>query len=145
MHDLNVLDPEDRDAALERGFTQHDTLSFRGKPLRPLTIATWRLLQRSGNQFLLGRTDDPLGDSVGFILLHSLDEEEHKKARAYVWRGTTAWNEYIHEYLDANPDIMPDVMEAAPMLRQMVQDFLNAFSKSISGAELKKKSGDQDG
>lgn len=142
MHDLDtLLDPDDREAALERGFTQHDTLSFRGKHLRPLTISTWRLLQQTKNNFILGSMDDAIGNAVGFVLLHVLDEDEHKKVRAHVWRGPAAWNEYIHQYLEANPDVLEDIVAAAPMFRAMVEDFTKSQTRSVSAGELKKKSG----
>jgi hypothetical protein len=142
MHDLDTTpDPDDREAALERGFSQHDTLRFRGKALRPLTISSWRLLQRTGNHLLQGNSDDAVGDAAGFILLHVLDEDEHRLARMYVWRGTAAWNEYIHHYLYENPDIVEDLMAAAPMLRAMVEDFTKTFTRSVSAGEAKKKSG----
>jgi hypothetical protein len=138
------FDPEDREAALERGFTQHDTLTFRGKRLRPLTLSSWRLLCRSGNGLVFGVKTDVIGDAAAFVLLHAFDEDEHAATRAQLWRGTAAWNEYIHKYLDSNPDLLADLNDAAPMLSQMVTDFHKAQTKSISAGEGKKKSGAPD-
>ena len=143
MDDID-LGPDDRDAALERGFTQHDTLTFRGKPLRPLTIATHAVLQRSGNRLVSGDSEAPFADTAGFLLIHSADEKENRTVRNIVWKGKEAWNEYIFQYLEANPDIHQDLMAAIPVFRKMIEDFGKALTKSVSG-EGKKKSGIQDG
>lgn len=142
MHDLDTTpDPDDRDAALERGFTLHDTLQFRGKALRPLTLSSWRLLIQSENKLLTGGTKDPVGDAAAYMLIHVRDEDEHRNVRATIWRGMAAWNEYIHQYLDENPDILGDLTEAIPMVKKMLADFHAAQTKSVSASEHKKKSG----
>jgi hypothetical protein len=144
MHDLDaMLDPEDRDAALERGFTQHDTLEFRGKPLKPLSVATYSVLQRAGNRLVLGGSTDPFGDAMGFILIHSADPKESREARARVWAGAASWNEYVFNYLDEHPDVHEDLFAAIPMFRAMIDDFAKAVTKSVSAGDLKKKSGPQ--
>lgn len=144
MHDLEaMLDPEDREAALERGFTQHDTLEFQGKPLKPLTVATYSVLQRSGNRLLTGGSTDPFGDAVAFILLHAADPKESKEARRRVWAGQASWNEYVFEYMDANPGIYDDLMDFIPVFKAMIEDFTKTLTKSISAEPGKKKSGAQ--
>lgn len=136
------LDSDDRDTALERGFTQHDTLAFRGKQLRPMTIGTYSVLQRAGNKLVTGGSDAPFADAAGFVLIHSADDSEAKEARKQVWRGREAWNEYVHEFMEADPDIAADLFEAIPTFRKMIDDFVRALTKSVS-ADGKKKSGAQ--
>lgn len=142
--DLDI-GPDDRDTALERGFTHHDTLEFRGKPLKPLTIATHSVLQRAGNRLVMGNSEAPFADAAGFVLIHSADPDEARRARNVVWKGKEAWNEFIYEYLDANPDISGDLMEAIPMFRRMIDDFGKALTKSVGGENGKKKYGPQAG
>lgn len=144
MHDLEtMLDPDDREAALERGFTQHDALEFRGKLLKPLSAATYSVLQRSGNRLLSGVSTDPFSDVAGFVLLHAADPSESKEARRKVWAGQAVWNEYVYEYLEANPDIHQDLEAAIPMFQRMIEDYAKSFTKSVSAGEGKKKSGAQ--
>lgn len=135
------LGPDDRDTALERGFTQHDTLSFRGKPLLPLTIATHSVLQRAGNRLVTGASEAPFADAAGFILIHSADPDENRKARSFVWKGKEVWNEYVYQYLSDNPDIHSDLMDAIPMFRKMIEDFGRTLTKSASAVDGKKKYG----
>ena len=137
------FDPEDRNPALERGFTQHDTLIFRGKTLRPMTVGTYSVLQRSGNKLISGGSADPFGDAVGFLLLHSADPDESKEARRKVWAGQAAWNEYVYEYMEEHPDIHEDLLAAIPMFHRMIADFTKALTKSVSALDSKKKSGAQ--
>jgi hypothetical protein len=144
MHDLDtILDPDDRDAALERGFTQHDTLTFRGKRLIPLTIATYSVLQRAGNKLVTGGSDAPFADAAGFVLLHVADETENRRARSAVWRGREAWNEYVYAYLASDSTIAEDLFAAIPTFQKMVEDFVKSMTKSMSAAGVKKKSGAQ--
>jgi hypothetical protein len=138
-----MLDPEDRDLALERGFLDHDTLSFRGKRLIPLCLATYTVLQRSGNRLLLGNSIDPLGDAVAFLLLHSADPDDRKEARRRVYSGQAVWNEYVYNYMESNPDLMGDLVPALPMFTRMIEDFTRTLTKSVSAETGKKKSGDQ--
>lgn len=139
------LGPDDRDTALERGFTQHDTLSFRGKSLIPLTIATHSVLQRAGNRLVTGNSEAPFADAAGFVLIHSADPDENRKTRSFVWKGKEAWNEYVYQFLEANPDIHQDLFDAIPMFRKMIDDFTRSMTKSVGGENGKKKYGPQDG
>jgi hypothetical protein len=143
MPDDLEFDPEDREAALERGFTQHDALMFRGKRLVPISAGTYSVLQRSGNRLISGNSTDPLGDATGFILLHSADPDERLKARSRVFAGHTSWLEYVYQYMEANPDIHADLLDSIPLFQRMFEDFSKTMTKSVSAGEGKKKSGAQ--
>jgi hypothetical protein len=135
------FDPEDREAALERGFTQHDVLEFRGKRLVPITAGTYSVLQRSGNRLMSGGSPDPLGDAVGFILLHSADPDERLQARARVYAGQSSWLEYVYQYMEENPGIHADLLASVPLFERMFKDFSKTLTKSVSAGSGKKKSG----
>lgn len=141
MHDLldQSLDIDDREAALERAFTQHDSLMFMGEKLKPLSIATFSLMQRAGIKILGARME--IMDIAGFILLHSSDEKKNREARSAVWRGVDAWSEYVFKYLEGNPDIMEHIIANQSVFLRMLEDFVQVQTKSMSSGELKKKSG----
>ncbi len=138
--------PDDREEALRRGFTQHDTLMFMGKPLRPMTAGTLDLLQKTGNRLLAGGQETPFSDIAGFALLHIADEEQHRAVRGYVWRGKAAWNEYVYQFLNDTPHVEAELRDASPAFRQIISDYTKGITKFANGSEeVKKKCGPQAG
>ena len=145
MNDDIELGPDDRDEALRRGFTQHDTLTFMGKRLRPMTAGTLDLLQKTGNRLLAGGQETPFSDVAAFALLHLADEKEHAIVRSNVWRGRAAWNEYVYAFLNDTPNIEAELKDAAPAFRQIISDYSQGLTKSVNGDDGKKKCGPQGG
>jgi hypothetical protein len=144
MNDLD-FGPDDREEALSRGFTQHDTLVFMGKRLRPMTAGTLDLLQKTGNRLLAGGQETPFSDIAGFALLHILDEDEHRSIRAEVWRGRASWNEYVYQFLNGTPNVEAELRDAAPAFRQIINDYTQGITRAANGSEAKKKYGPQAG
>jgi hypothetical protein len=145
MNDDLDFGPDDREEALQRGFTQHDTLTFMGKPLRPMTAGTLDLLQKTGNRLLAGGQETPFSDIAGFALLHISNEDEHRSIRREVWRGRESWNEYIYQFLNGTPNVEAELRDAAPAFRQIINDYTQGITKTANGAEAKKKCGHQVG
>ena len=145
MNEDLEIGPDDRDEALARGFTQHDTLTFLGKPLRPMTAGTLDLLQKTGNRLLQNDQATPFSDMAGFALLHVQDEKEAKKIRAEVWKGRAAWNEYIYRFLDETPNVEEELKNAANAFRQIIEDYSKGITRMNGDLNAKKKTGDRDG
>ena len=150
------LGPDDREEALSRGFTQHDTLTFMGKPLRAMTAGTLDLLQKTGNRLLAGDKETPFADIAGFALLHirhrgphrhgvAQDEDEHRKIRAEVWKGRANWSEYVYRFLNDTPNIERELRDATDSFLQILSDYAKGITRATSNGEGKKKCGTRDG
>jgi hypothetical protein len=146
MDDLDdIIGTDDRDEALRRGFSQHDTLTFMGKRLRPMTAGTLDLLQKTGNRLLAGGQETPFSDIAGFALLHIADEDQHKAVRAQVWKGRSAWNEYVYQFLNDTPNVEVELRDASPAFRKIIADYTSVITRPANAMDGKKKYGHQDG
>ena len=88
MHDDDLdLGPDDREDALRRGFSQHDTLTFMGKRSASDDGRDARLAAETGNRLLAGGQETPFSDVAAFALLHLADETEHAKVRSQYGAG----------------------------------------------------------
>jgi hypothetical protein len=137
------LDPEDkeRDEALERAFVEHDSLSFDGVHLRPVSAGTIMLLQRSKNRLLMGDTSNVIADAAAFVLIHA---EDNSATRQAIFRNEL--DELVYQFLDETEDAQKKLMEFSPVIARMMQDYLKTQTTSLeSGAGLKKKSGRRTG
>lgn len=143
MPEDNSFLEDDRGDAQNRAFTQHGNLSFMGIPLRPLSVGTMSLMDQTGNR-LLKRSDVPFFDAAAFVLLHQSDEQAAREARAMAWNGRIAWNEFVFEFIESKPDIAEHLVKAAPMFRQMIEDYQAILTKSLSVAGSKKNAGRRD-
>ena len=139
------IGPDDREDALRRGFSQHDTLTFMGKRLRPMTAGTLDLLQKTGNRLLAGGQETPFSDIAGFALLHIADEDQHKTVRAKVWQGRASWNEYVYQFLNDTPEVEAELRDASPAFRKIIADYTNVITRPANASDGKKKYGPQAG
>jgi hypothetical protein len=139
-HDL-VFDPDDnpeREESLARAFVEHDSLTFDGLPLRPVTAGTIMLMQRANNRLLLGDTSNVMADAAGFILIHT---EDNKPARRAIFGGS--FDDYLFEFLDSLEHAQSKLMGFAPTIARMMEDYANSQTQSLSTESnaFKKKSG----
>lgn len=136
---------DDRAGAQSRGFTQHDTLSFKGKKIAPPTLATLLLLEESNNRIYTRAGRAGLADVAGWILIHIDDEEISRPARYAISQGRFAWMEHIQKFLKDNPTFMQDVSNMLPELQKMASDLSAIQTKAVGGGGAKKKHGPRTG
>lgn len=134
-NDLDFLD--DRTDAQNRGFTQHDTLSFMGRALSPMTTGTLSILDQTGNKLLVG-ADAPFFDAAAFVLIHQADETDARAARAAAWSGRVVWNEYVFQFMQSIPEIQAELANIGPTIKRMIEDYYKIVAVPAGGSAKKK-------
>ncbi len=142
MNDDTDFLEDDHDAPQRRAFTQHDSISFNGIALSPLSFGTLDLLQETQNRFFTGSSKNAgVSDVIGFLLIHQADRQAARRARYMAWEGRVAWREFVNEYLTENGAIMADISKLTPIIQKMCQDFARIQTKSTDAPGPKKKAG----
>jgi hypothetical protein len=130
INDL-LPDPEDdpRDASLMRAYTQHDTLAFDGKAIRPVSAGSMAIMEKVRNGLIFGDKSSLLFDTAAFVLLHTDDEKTFRAARRAAWSND--WSEFVINWLDATPDVHAKLTAFAPAIREMMNDYGKSLTKSM--------------
>lgn len=135
---------EEREAALGRAFTQHDTLEFDGMELRPITGGTMDLMAQANCRMFHGDQTRLLRDCAAFILLHQADTGLSRRARRILYADPLDFEEEIFQFLD-KPGIVEKITEFAPVLSKMMADFTGTQTTALASGDTKgsakKKSG----
>jgi hypothetical protein len=127
--DLATDSDDIREPALERAFTQHDSLEFDGKPIRPISAGSMAIMQRTKNGLIFGDSTNLLFDAASFVIIHTDEETQFKAARRAAFGPD--WPGYVIDWLDATEAAQAKLTQFAPQIAELMNDYGSALTKQL--------------
>jgi hypothetical protein len=127
--DLATDSDDIREAALERAFTQHDSLEFDGKPIRPVSAGSMAMMQRTKNGLIFGDKSNLLFDTASFVIIHTDDERAFRRVKDEA-KGDN-WFGYVIDWLDATEAAQAKLTQFAPQIAELMNDYGSALTKQL--------------